>query len=71
MAEERLAKPLGDRVLLTEDRKRIDTKMVTFIVATTDPADLFDAFVGRFTEIALNPYTKKEIAQIVQLNFPT
>jgi Holliday junction resolvasome RuvABC ATP-dependent DNA helicase subunit len=59
-----------DRVLLTEDRKRIDTKMVTFIVATTDPADLFDAFVGRFTEIALNPYTKKEIAQIVQLNFP-
>jgi Holliday junction resolvasome RuvABC ATP-dependent DNA helicase subunit len=59
-----------DRVLLTEDRKYIDTKMVTFIIATTDPADLFDAFVGRFTEIALNPYTKKEVAQIIQLNFP-
>lgn len=59
-----------DRVLITEDRKYIDTKNVCFMIATTDPADLFDAFIGRFTELALNPYTKKEVAQIVQFNFP-
>ncbi len=59
-----------DRVLITENRQYVDTKNVCFMIATTDPADLFDAFLGRFTEIALNPYTKKEVAQIVQLNFP-
>ena len=59
-----------DRMLITEDRRYINTKNVCFMIATTDPADLFDAFLGRFTEIALNPYTKKEVAQIVQLNFP-
>lgn len=57
-----------DRVLITEDRDYIDTKNICFMIATTDPADLFDAFLGRFTEIALNPYTKKEVAQIVQMN---
>jgi MoxR-like ATPase len=59
-----------DRVLITEDRKYINTKNICFMIATTDPADLFDAFLGRFTEIALNPYTKKEVAKIVKLNFP-
>lgn len=59
-----------DRVLITENRQYIDTKNVCFMIATTDPADLFDAFLGRFTELPLNPYTKKEVAQIVQLNFP-
>jgi Holliday junction resolvasome RuvABC ATP-dependent DNA helicase subunit len=59
-----------DRVLITEDRQYISTKNVCFMIATTDPADLFDAFLGRFTEISLNPYTKKEIAKIVNLNFP-
>jgi Holliday junction resolvasome RuvABC ATP-dependent DNA helicase subunit len=59
-----------DRVLITEDRKYVDTKNVCFMIATTDPADLFDAFLGRFTELALTAYTKKEVAQIVQLNFP-
>ena len=59
-----------DRTLVTEDRKTVDTKSVTFILATTDAGDLFDAFINRFIEINLSPYTKKEIAQIVQLNFP-
>lgn len=59
-----------DRVLITESRQYVNTKNVCFMIATTDPADLFDAFLGRFTEISLNPYTKKEVAQIVQLNFP-
>lgn len=59
-----------DRTLVTEDRKTVDTKAVTFIMATTDAGDLFDAFINRFTEINLSPYTKQEIAQIVRLNFP-
>jgi Holliday junction resolvasome RuvABC ATP-dependent DNA helicase subunit len=59
-----------DRTLVTEDRKTIDTKAVTFIMATTDSGDLFDAFLNRFTEINLVPYTKQEIAQIIRLNFP-
>lgn len=59
----------ADRVLLTENKITISTSKVTWMMATTDVGDLSHALINRFTEIALKPYTRKEIAQIVNMKF--
>ena len=58
----------ADSILYTEKGKVINCHNVCWIIATTDCADLFDAFENRFCEIKLKPYTKKEIAKIVKVH---
>ena len=57
-----------DSVLHTEKGEIIDCYNVCWMIATTDCADLFDAFTNRFCEIKLRPYTRKEIAEIVKVH---
>lgn len=60
----------ADRTLITESKLTISTAKATFMMATTDLGDLSHALTNRFSEVALKPYTRKEIAQIVKLKFP-
>lgn len=59
-----------DAMLQIETGEVLNTFNACWIIATTDSGDLFDAFDNRFCEINLKPYTKAEIAQIVQKNYP-
>lgn len=58
-----------DARLVTPKGFIADTSNVTWVIATTDSGDLFDAFVNRFTHIYLHPYTYEEISDIVKINF--
>ena len=60
----------ADRQLVTESKNVVSTVKVTFMMATTDVGDLNHALINRFTEIALKPYTRKEIAEIVKIKYP-
>jgi Holliday junction resolvasome RuvABC ATP-dependent DNA helicase subunit len=59
-----------DAMLQVETGETLNTFNACWIIATTDSGDLFDAFDNRFCEINLKPYTKAEVAQIVQKNYP-
>ena len=59
-----------DRSFITEAGETISTKNVCWFFATTEVGDLFGPLLNRFTEINLKPYTKHEVAKIVQMNFP-
>jgi len=60
-----------DRIMKTEKDWTVDCRHVCWIIATTDRGQLFDAFDTRFTKISLKLYSRREIAKIIQLNFPT
>jgi len=60
----------ADNMLHTESGEIINCYNVCWMIATTDSGDLFDAFDNRFLEVNLKPYTKHEIALIVQKHFP-
>src|SRR5581483_4411757 len=53
-----------DRLLLSR-LATIDTQQVTFIIATTDPGDLRDAFKSRIIRFELKEYTLSELVQIL------
>ena len=57
-----------DAVMHTEKGRIVDTYNVCWIAATTDCADLFDAFQNRFCEVKLKPYSKQEVAEIVKVH---
>jgi len=59
-----------DAIMCTEKGKIVDTYNVCWIAATTDCADLFDAFQNRFCEVKLKPYCKEEVAEIVKVHNP-
>ena len=63
------ATEIKDRMFVTESGWTVDCKNVCWIIATTDRGKLFDAFDTRFTKINLNPYTKKEISKIINVNY--
>jgi Holliday junction DNA helicase RuvB len=44
----------------------INTKNITFVVATTDPGKLSEAFLSRLLIINLEPYTTQEIVNILK-----
>lgn len=60
----------SDRTLETEDGYILDTSRISWVCATTDRGDLFDAFDTRFSKILLRPYSREEVARIVGLAFP-
>ena len=70
--EQALLKALepGDRELVAEDGRKVDTSRFVFMVCTTDRGDLFDALDTRTVKISLSLYSKAQVAQIVKLNFP-
>ncbi len=59
-----------DAVMHTEKGKVVNCHNVCWIIATTDCADLFDAFQNRFCEIKLKPYTKNEVSKIIKVHNP-
>lgn len=59
-----------DRLLQVESGETVDCSRACWIFATTETGDLFGPLLNRFCEINLKPYTREEIAQIVQKNFP-
>lgn len=59
-----------DCILQIESGETINCFNACWMIATTDSGDLFDAFDNRFCEVNLKPYTKHEVALIVQKNFP-
>jgi Holliday junction DNA helicase RuvB len=65
--QESLLKALepDDRTLLSS-RGTINTRQVTFIIATTDPGDLGDAFKSRIARFELREYTIEELVQILE-----
>lgn len=69
--EQALLKALepGDRLLVSEDGRELDTSRFVFLFATTDRGDLFDALDTRTVKISLNLYSREQIAKIVQANF--
>lgn len=44
----------------------INTKNITFVVATTDPGKLSEAFLSRLLIVNLEPYTEQEIVNILK-----
>lgn len=70
--EQALLKALepNDRLLVSEDGRKVDTSRFVFMFATTDRGDLFDALDTRTVKISLQMYSQDEIAQIVKLNYP-
>jgi Holliday junction resolvasome RuvABC ATP-dependent DNA helicase subunit len=56
--------------LETENGWTIDTESVTWIIATTDRGEVFDALDDRFDEVPLKAYTKAQLAQIVGIHHP-
>jgi Holliday junction DNA helicase RuvB len=55
----------NDRALLTT-MGEIDTHRITFIIATTDPGRLRDAFKSRVSKIDLREYTLEEVVEILK-----
>jgi Holliday junction resolvasome RuvABC ATP-dependent DNA helicase subunit len=64
------ATEIDDRTMCTEEGWEVDTKNVTWIIATTERGLLFDAFDTRFNKIQLNLYSLDEMTQIVKSKFP-
>ncbi len=54
-----------DRVLRAKG-KSIDTRPLTFVIATTDKGALREAFLSRVRAIDLTPYTVDEVVQILE-----
>jgi Holliday junction resolvasome RuvABC ATP-dependent DNA helicase subunit len=59
-----------DRMLVTEDGRKLDTSRLLFAFCTTDIGDLFDALVCRLMPVEIRLYSKVEMAQIIALNYP-
>lgn len=59
-----------DRRFCTEKGVMVKTDNVCWFFATTETGDLFGPLLNRFTEINLQPYTREQIAKIVNKNFP-
>jgi Holliday junction DNA helicase RuvB len=55
----------NDRTLLTSHGE-IDTRQITFIIATTDPGRLRDAFKSRVSKLDLKEYSLDEIVEILK-----
>lgn len=60
----------GDRIMQCEDGTIVNTKYVTWLVATTDEGLLFDAFRTRFSPIYLNYLKRSQISRIISNNHP-
>lgn len=60
------ATEFNDAQLITEKGVIVDTRNVTWIIATTDEGRLFDAFRTRFSPVILTYLTKKEVATVVK-----
>lgn len=60
----------NDATLILDTGYKVDTELITWIIATTDRGMLFDAFDTRFMKINLHPYTRKEITKILKLSHP-
>ena len=61
------ATEFNDAKFMTETGKIIDTKKVTWMIATTDEGKLFDAFRTRFSPIVLKLLNKSDVSKIVKL----
>lgn len=59
-----------DRMFHAEDDILVNTKLVTWFVATTDEGMLFDAFRTRFSPVYLKYLEREEIARIVLKEHP-
>lgn len=51
---------------LTMFGETIDVSKITFIVATTDPGKLSDAFLSRFIVVRLSEYSEEEVFQMLK-----
>ncbi len=60
-----------DGIMVTEEGLTVDCFNVHWIIATTERGKLFDAFDTRFMKVHLKMYNAKEIAQIIQVNYPS
>ena len=59
-----------DRQFTTDAGDMVSTEDVCWFFATTEVGDLFGPLLNRFAEINLVPYTKEQVAQIVQKQYP-
>lgn len=59
-----------DRMMQCEDGTIVNTKCVTWMIATTDEGLLFDAFRTRFSPIHLKYLKKSDISKIVREKHP-
>jgi Holliday junction resolvasome RuvABC ATP-dependent DNA helicase subunit len=59
-----------DRSFTTEAGDHVSTANVCWCFATTEVGDLFGPLLNRFSEINLVPYTKAQVAQIVNVHYP-
>jgi len=59
-----------DRIMQCEDGTIVNTKCVTWMIATTDEGLLFDAFRTRFSPIHLKYLRKADISKIVSAKHP-
>jgi Holliday junction resolvasome RuvABC ATP-dependent DNA helicase subunit len=57
----------NDAVMVTENGKTVNTRNVTWMIATTDEGKLFDAFRTRFSPVVLQYLGKNDVAKIVKL----
>ena len=60
----------NDNTLVTESGLHIDTRYITWFIATTDEGRLFDAFRTRFSPINLEYLRDRDIAIIVARAYP-
>lgn len=60
----------NDAQMNTEDGYYVNTKNVTWMIATTDEGKLFDAFRTRFSAVNLTYLTKQEIGHIISKSNP-
>ncbi len=60
----------NDSQMNTEDGNYVDTKNVTWMIATTDEGKLFDAFRTRFSAVNLKYLSKEEIGRIISKSNP-
>ena len=58
-----------DRRMQTEKGFDVDCSRVCWIVATTERGQLFGPFDSRFVKITLDYYTRKQIAEIIHVNY--
>jgi len=59
-----------DGILTTERKRNLNCCNVSWVVATTSVGELSGPFVSRFSHIQLDCYTRREISQIVGMNYP-
>lgn len=60
----------NDAQMNTEDGYYVNTKNVTWMIATTDEGNLFDAFRTRFSSVNLKYLSKEEIGRIISKSNP-